>query len=64
MYSTFVDTITTRTNSSFRIAERIGAAILIGASLIIGLFPNLLLNVIVPSFNSPLFDWLRTGGAR
>jgi biotin transport system substrate-specific component len=29
MYSTFVDTITTRTNSSFRIAERIGAVLFI-----------------------------------
>ena len=29
MYSTFVDTITTRTNSSFRIAERLGAVLFI-----------------------------------
>jgi len=29
MYSTFVDTITTRTNSTFRIAERIGAVLFI-----------------------------------
>ena len=29
MYSTFVDTITTRSNSSFRIAERIGAVLFI-----------------------------------
>src|SRR5215471_15416522 len=29
MYSTFVDTITARTNSSFRIAERIGAVLFI-----------------------------------
>jgi NADH-quinone oxidoreductase subunit M len=42
--------------------ERFGAMILIGASLVIGLFPGLLLNVIVPSFDSPLFDWLRKGG--
>jgi NADH-quinone oxidoreductase subunit M len=44
------------------IPERIGAALLIGASLVIGLYPRLLLDVIVPSFNSPLFDWLRRGG--
>ena len=44
--------------------ERIGAAILIGASLLIGLYPHLLLRVIVPSFESPLFQWLRSGGAQ
>jgi len=44
------------------IPERIGAVILIGAALVIGLFPRLLLDVIVPSFDSPLFDWLRRGG--
>ena len=36
------------------IAERFGAVMLIGASLIIGLFPNLLMNWIEPCFNSPL----------
>jgi NADH-quinone oxidoreductase subunit M len=44
------------------IPERIGAVLLIGASLIIGLYPRLLLDVIVPSFNSPLFDGLRKVG--
>ena len=41
------------------IPEKLGALLLIGVSLAIGLFPWLLLNVIVPSFDSPLFDWLR-----
>jgi NADH-quinone oxidoreductase subunit M len=45
------------------VPERIGAVILIVTSLVIGLFPRLLLDVIVPSFDSPLFDWLRKGGA-
>jgi NADH-quinone oxidoreductase subunit M len=44
------------------VPERIGAVILIATSLVIGLFPRLLLDVIVPSFDSPLFDWLRKGG--
>jgi len=44
------------------IPERIGAVILIGASLLIGLFPRLLLDLIVPSFASPLFDSLRKAG--
>ena len=42
--------------------ERFGALILLGVSLTIGLFPRLLLDWIVPSFNSPLFDGLRKGG--
>ena len=46
------------------IPERIGAVLLIGVSLVIGLFPRLLLDVIVPSFDSPLFDWLRKGGSQ
>jgi NADH-quinone oxidoreductase subunit M len=41
------------------VPERFGAVMLIGVSLIIGLCPRLLLDVIVPSFDSPLFDWLR-----
>jgi NADH-quinone oxidoreductase subunit M len=39
--------------------EKIGAFLLIAVSLVIGLFPRLLLDLIVPSFDSPLFDWLR-----
>lgn len=41
------------------IPEKLGALLLIGVSLAIGLFPWILLNIIVPSFDSPLFDWLR-----
>jgi len=44
------------------IPERLGAALLIGSSLVIGLYPSLLLNLIVPSLSSPLFDFLRRGG--
>jgi NADH-quinone oxidoreductase subunit M len=43
------------------IPERIGAAILIVVSLIIGLYPQLILNRIIPAFSSPLFDGLRKG---
>jgi NADH-quinone oxidoreductase subunit M len=41
--------------------ERLGAMILIGASVLIGLYPQVLLNVIVPALNSPLFEGLRKG---
>jgi len=44
------------------VPERLGAVMLIGVALLIGLFPRLLLDVIIPSFDSPLFDWLRKGG--
>ncbi len=39
--------------------EKFGAILLIAVSLVIGLFPRLLLDLILPSFDSPLFDWLR-----
>jgi NADH-quinone oxidoreductase subunit M len=43
------------------IPERVGAIILIGASVLVGLYPQALLNVIVPALNSPLFEGLRKG---
>jgi NADH-quinone oxidoreductase subunit M len=39
--------------------ERIGAALLIAATLVVGLYPRFLLDFIVPAFNTPLFDGLR-----
>jgi NADH-quinone oxidoreductase subunit M len=50
--------------SPISIPERLGAVMLIGVSLLVGLYPRILLDVIVPSFNSPLFDWLRKGGVQ
>jgi NADH-quinone oxidoreductase subunit M len=41
--------------------ERLGAVILIAASVIVGIFPQILLNIIVPALNSPLFAGLHTG---
>jgi len=38
--------------------ERIGAAMLIAATLLIGLYPRLLLDLIVPALKSPLFEGL------
>jgi NADH-quinone oxidoreductase subunit M len=43
------------------IPERIGAVILIAVSLAVGLYPQLLLNRIIPALSSPLFDGLRKG---
>jgi NADH-quinone oxidoreductase subunit M len=47
---------------SISFPERIGAGILICASVIVGTFPQLFLNVIQPALNSPLFQGLRKGG--
>lgn len=41
------------------VQERLGAALLILCTVIVGLHPRLLLDFIVPSFKSPLFDGLR-----
>ena len=39
------------------------SALLMGTALLIGLCPRLLLDVIVPSFDSPLFKGFWKGGA-
>jgi NADH-quinone oxidoreductase subunit M len=41
--------------------ERLGAVLLIGTSVLVGLYPQMLLNLIVPALNSPLFEGLRKG---
>jgi NADH-quinone oxidoreductase subunit M len=46
------------------VPERIGAVTLIGVSLIIGLYPQLILSRIITALNSPLFDGLRKGAWR
>jgi NADH-quinone oxidoreductase subunit M len=45
-------------------AELAGAVILLAATLAVGLYPRMLLDLIVPSFHSPLFDGLLKGGMR
>ncbi len=42
--------------------ERIGAILLLGAAILIGLKPDLLLNWIIPSLQSPLMRGVITGG--
>ena len=46
------------------IPERLGAVLLIAASVVVGIYHQLLLNVIVPALNSPLFAGLHQGGWR
>ena len=42
--------------------EKIGGIVLMGTSLLVGLCPRLLLDLIVPSFNTPLFSGMRKAG--
>jgi NADH-quinone oxidoreductase subunit M len=44
--------------------ERLGAFLLLGTTLAVGLYPRILTDLILPSLNSPLFNGLRTGGWR
>lgn len=44
------------------IPERLAAIILICTSVAIGLYPQMLLKIITPALNSPLFDGVRKGG--
>jgi NADH-quinone oxidoreductase subunit M len=48
--------------STISFPERIGAVFLLAVSLLIGLYPRLLLDVIIPSFNAPMFEGLRKVG--
>jgi NADH-quinone oxidoreductase subunit M len=41
--------------------ERFGTILLIATSITIGLYPQILLKLIVPALNSPLFDGIRRG---
>jgi NADH-quinone oxidoreductase subunit M len=44
------------------IPERVGAFLLVGVSLWVGLYPRVLLDLIIPSFDSELFNGLRRAG--
>jgi NADH-quinone oxidoreductase subunit M len=44
------------------IPERVGACLLLGTTVLIGLWPGLLLNLITPTLRSPLFQPLWKGG--
>jgi NADH-quinone oxidoreductase subunit M len=48
--------------STISIPERIGAAVLIIATVVVGLYPPILLNLIKSGFNSPLMAPLVNGG--
>ncbi len=45
------------------VPEKIGAALLVGATILVGLKPDLLLNLIEPALRSPLFQGVLNGGA-
>ncbi len=47
--------------SAISLPEKLGAGLLLACTIGVGLYPRVLLDWIVPSFNSPLFDGLRKG---
>lgn len=55
---------TTPSLPAISVPERIGAIILIISSVVVGLYPQLLLRIIVPALHSPLFDGLWKGRGR
>jgi NADH-quinone oxidoreductase subunit M len=44
--------------------ERLGAYLLIVSTIVTGLYPRLLMDLILPSLNSALFEGLRRGASR
>src|SRR5579875_1125332 len=46
------------------IPERVATALLLTASILIGLYPQVLLRIILPALRSPLFDGIWKGSAR
>jgi NADH-quinone oxidoreductase subunit M len=44
--------------------EKLGTVLLVVSSLAIGLYPQMLLRLIIPALNAPLFQGLRNGGWR
>jgi NADH-quinone oxidoreductase subunit M len=48
--------------SAITLPEKAGVVMLITATVVIGLYPRLLLDWIVPALGSPLFEGLRRGG--
>ena len=55
------DISSTEALPSITLPERLGAILLIATSVTIGLYPQILLKLIVPALNSPLFDGIRRG---
>lgn len=44
--------------------EKLGSLLLLAATLLVGLYPRILMDLIQPALQSPLFDGLRLGGLR
>ena len=48
--------------TAISLPERVGGVVLMAISLLIGLYPRVLLDLIVPTFSTPLFDGMRKAG--
>ena len=58
------DEITEQALPPITIPERLGACLLLASTILLGLYPRLLMDLILPSLNGPLFEQLRQGGWR
>jgi NADH-quinone oxidoreductase subunit M len=52
---------TTQALPPITLPERLGACLLLGSTIVLGLYPRLLMDLILPSLNGPLFEQLRRG---
>ena len=46
------------------VPERLGACLLLATTIVLGLYPRLLMSLILPALNSPLFEQLHRGAWR
>jgi NADH-quinone oxidoreductase subunit M len=52
------------TLSAITLPERLGACLLLASTIALGLYPKLLMNLILPVLSGPLFEQLRRGDWR
>jgi NADH-quinone oxidoreductase subunit M len=50
--------------SPITLPEKLGALLLLATTLLVGLYPRILMDLIQPALQSPLFEGLRLGGPR
>ncbi|HXC94153.1 MAG TPA: NADH-quinone oxidoreductase subunit M [Edaphobacter sp.] len=62
--SAFTSSAATHSVPPITVPERIAAIFLIGVSVFVGLYPQILLQIIIPALHSPMFDGLWKGRGR
>ena len=54
-------TVLTLTLPPITLAERVGAGLLLASTVLLGLYPHLLMRLILPALHGPMFEQLRRG---